>query len=120
MVTGQTTSSAKSSALACHNRSFSPASIDFQKSPLSDFYTARDLSRLRRSLGLFSAFQKLCHLLGIFLDCSWNPCRSLLISKPTLCKTILSSSFVLESRTKTDKLFFSSLQAFTSKSREKQ
>lgn len=31
-------------------------------------------------------------------------CRSLQISKPTLCKTILSSSFVLESRTETDKL----------------
>ena len=33
-------------------------------------------------------------------------CRPLQISRPTLCKTILSSSFVLESRTKTDKLFF--------------
>ena len=60
-------------------------------------------------------FQELCHLLAIFLDCSSSPCRSLLISKPTLCKTILSSSFVLESCTKTDKLFFSSLEAFTSK-----
>ena len=50
--------------------------------------------------------QELCHLLAIFLDCSSSPCRSLLISKPTLCKTILSSSFVLESCTKTDKLFF--------------
>ena len=37
------------------SRSFSPATTDFQKSPLSGFYTARDLSRLRRSLGLFSA-----------------------------------------------------------------
>ena len=51
-------------------------------------------------------FQELCHLLAIFLDCSSSPCRSLLISKPTLCKTILSSSFILESCTKTDKLFF--------------
>ena len=58
-------------------------------------------------------FQKLCHLLAIFLDCSRSPCP--LISKPTLSKTILSSSFVWESRTKTDKLFFSSLEAFTSK-----
>ena len=31
-------------------------------------------------------------------------CRPLQISRPTLCKTILSSSFVLESRTETDKL----------------
>ena len=38
-------------------------------------------------------------------------CRFLQISKPTLCKTILSSSFVLESRTETDKLVFSSLWA---------
>ena len=51
-------------------------------------------------------FQELCHLLAILLDCSSSPCRSLLISKPTLCKTILSSSFVLETCTKTDKLFF--------------
>ena len=50
--------------------------------------------------------QELCHLLAIFLDCSSSPCRSLLISKPTLCKTILSSSFVLESCTKADKLLF--------------
>ena len=69
-------------------------------------------------------FQELCHLLAILLDCSGSPCRSLLISKPTLCKTILSSSFVLQSCTKTDKLFFlaffSSLEAFTNKVREKQ
>ena len=53
-------------------------------------------------------FQELCHLVAIFLDCSSScPCRSPLISKPTLCKTILSSSFVLESCTKTEKLFFS-------------
>ena len=58
--------------------------------------------------------QELCHLLAIFLDCSSSPCRSLPISKPTLCKTILSSSFVLEWCTKTDKLFFS-LEALTSK-----
>ena len=58
--------------------------------------------------------QELCHLLAIFLDCSSSPCRSLLISKPTLCKTILSSSLVLESCTKTDKLLLSSLEAFTS------
>ena len=63
-------------------------------------------------------FQELCHLLAIFLDCSSSPCRSLLISKPTLCKTILSSSFVLESCTKTDKLFSSSLEASTSKIQE--
>ena len=49
--------------------------------------------------------QELFHLLAIFRDCSSSPCRSLLISKPTLCKTILSSSFVLESCTKTDKFF---------------
>ena len=49
-------------------------------------------------------FQELCHLLAILLDCSGSPCRSLLISKPTLCKTILSSSFFLESCTKMDKL----------------
>ena len=59
-------------------------------------------------------FQELCHLLAIFLDCSSSPCRSLLISKPNLCKTILSSSFVLESCMKTDKLFFC-LEALTSK-----
>ena len=64
-------------------------------------------------------FQKLCHLLDIFLDCSRSPCRSLLISKPTLWKTILSSSFVLELRTKTDKLFYSSLKTFTSKIQRK-
>ena len=57
--------------------------------------------------------QELCHLLAIFLDCSSSLCRSLLISKPTLCKTILSS-LVLESCTKTDKLLLSSLEAFTS------
>ena len=52
-------------------------------------------------------FQELRHLVAIFLDCSSScPCRSPLISKPTLCKTILSSSFVLESCTKTDKLYF--------------
>ena len=52
-------------------------------------------------------FQELCHLVAIFLDCSSScPCRSPLISKPTLCKTILWSSFVLESCTKTEKLFF--------------
>ena len=50
--------------------------------------------------------QELCHLLAIFLHCSSSPCCSLLISKPSLCKTILSSSFILESGTKTDKLFF--------------
>ena len=65
-------------------------------------------------------FQELCHLLAIFLDCSSSPCRSLLISKPTLCKTILSSSFVLESRTKTDKLFFLLWRHSLPKSREKQ
>ena len=58
--------------------------------------------------------QELCHLLAIFLDCSSSPCPSLLISKRTLCKTILSSSFVLESCRKTDKLLLSSLEAFTS------
>ena len=51
-------------------------------------------------------FKELCHLLAILLDCISSPCRSLLISKPTICKTILSSSFFLESCTKTDKLFF--------------
>ena len=64
-------------------------------------------------------FQELCHLLAILLDCSGSPCRSLLISKLTLCKTILSSSVVLESCTKTDKLF-SALEEFTNKIREKQ
>ena len=39
-------------------------------------------------------------------------CRSLQISKPTLCKTILSSAFVLESRTETDKLAFFSLHTY--------
>ena len=61
-------------------------------------------------------FQELCHLLAIFLDCSSSPYRSLLISKTTLCRNDLSIlsfvvgfvdfSFVLESCTKTDKLFF--------------
>ena len=60
-------------------------------------------------------FQELCHLLAIFLDYSSSPSLSLLISKPTLCKRILLSSFILESCTKTDKLFFSSLEAFISK-----
>ena len=69
---------------------------------------ARDLSQLRRPPTRFAAkkacplakklvkldsavvsmvFQELCHLLAIFLDCSSSPSRSLLISKPTLCKT---------------------------------
>ena len=65
-------------------------------------------------------FQELCYLLAIFLDCSSSPFRSLLISKPTLCKTILSSSFVLESSTKTDKLFFLLWRHSLPKSREKQ
>ena len=73
---------------------------------------ARDLSQLRRPPTRFAAkkacplakklvkldsavvlmvFQEFCHLLAIFLDCSSSPCRSLLISKRTLCKTILSS-----------------------------
>ena len=65
-------------------------------------------------------FQKLCHLLVIFLVCSRSPCRSLLISKPTRCKIILSSSFILESRTKTDKLFFLLWRHSLPKSREKQ
>ena len=85
-------------------------------------YMAQYLSRLRRppkklaplakklvkldSAVVSMVFQELCHLLAILLDCSSSPCRSLLISKPTLCKTILSSSFVLESCTKTDELFF--------------
>ena len=93
---------------------------------------ARDLSWLAASLakklmkvdqfcGCFNGFfQELCHLLAIFVDCSRSPCRSLLISKPTLCKTILSSSFVLESRTKTDKLFFLLWRHSPPKSREKQ
>ena len=49
-----------------------------------------------------------------------SPCRPLLISKTTLCKTILSSSFVLESLTKTDKLFFLLWRHSLPKSREKQ
>ena len=65
-------------------------------------------------------FQELCHLLVIFLDCSSSPCRSLLISKPTLCKTMLSSSFLLKSCTKTDKLFFFLWRRSLPKSREKQ
>ena len=56
-------------------------------------------------------FQELCNLLAIFLDCRSSPCRSLLISKPTLCKTILSSW----SRVRNRPGFFSSLEAFTSK-----
>ena len=55
---------------------------------------------------------------GALSSCSIrSPCRSLLSLKPTvdLCKTILSSSFILESRRKMDNLFFSSLEAFTSK-----
>ena len=64
------------------------------------------LARLAKKLAVVSMgfFQKLCHLLAIFLDCSRSPCP--LISKPALSKTILSSSFVWETRTKTDKLFF--------------
>ena len=50
-------------------------------------------------------FRSFVTYLAIFLDCSSSPCSSLLISKPSLCKTILFS-FVLESCTKTDKLFF--------------
>ena len=66
-------------------------------------------------------FQELCHLVAIFLDCSSScPCRSPLISKPTLCKTILSSSFVLESCMKTEKLFFLLWRHSLPKSREKQ
>ena len=44
----------------------------------------------------------------------------LLISKPTLCKTIMSSSFVMQSCTKTDKLFFLLWRHSLPKSREKQ
>ena len=79
---------------------------------LPDRFAAKKLAPLAKKLvKLDSAvvsmvFQELCHLLAILLDCSSSPCRSLLISKPTLCKTILSPSFVLESCTKTDKLFF--------------
>ena len=65
-------------------------------------------------------FQVLCHLLAIFLDCSISPSLSLLILKPTLCKRILLSSFVLESCTKTDKLFFLLWRHSLPKSREKQ
>ena len=68
------------------------------------------------SMGFSEALSSFSH----FLDCSRSPCRSLLISKPTLCKTILSSSFVLESRTKTDKLFFLLWRHSLPKSREKQ
>ena len=64
--------------------------------------------------------QELFHLLAIFHDCSSSPCRSLLISKPTLCKTILSSYFVLESCTKTNKLFCLLWRHSLPKSREKQ
>ena len=39
--------------------SFSPATIDFQNSPSSDFYMARDLSRLRRPPDRFAA-KKAC------------------------------------------------------------
>ena len=73
-----------------------------------DFVARLSASRPKSSLKLDSAvisigssLEKLCHILANFLDC-----RSLLISKLTLCKTILSPSFVLESRATTDMLFF--------------
>ena len=68
------------------------------------------------SMGFSDALSSFSH----FLDCNRSPCRSLLISKPTLCKTILSSSFVLESRTKTDKRFFLLWRHSLPKSRGKQ
>ena len=139
---GKTDNKPTNRLLEFHSCSFYPATINFQNSPSSDLYMARDLSRLRRSPDRFAAkkacpalannlvkfdsavvsmvFQELCHLLAIFLYCSSSPCRSLLISKPTLCKTILSSSFVLESCTKTDKLFFLLWRHSLPKSREKQ
>ena len=105
--------------LSCYNRLSKQSFVRFLSGagPLATSSLAlllrgqENLSRsLRNSLNssavVSMVFQELCHLLAIFLDCSSSPCRSLLISKPTLCKTILSSSFVLESCTKTDKLFF--------------
>ena len=64
-------------------------------------------------------FRSFVTYLAIFLDCSSSPCSSLLISKPPLCKTILFS-FVLESCTKTDKLFLLVWRHSLPKSREKQ
>ena len=65
-------------------------------------------------------FQELCHLLAIFLDCkscNSSPCRSLLISKPTLCKTILTSWSRIRKRTS---FFFLLWRHSLPKSREKQ
>ena len=92
-----------------------------KKSPLSDFIwrgTSRDfvarladsrpkklaVIRFRGSFHRF--FTNFVISVAIFLDCSRGPCRSLLISKLNLCKTRLSSCFVLESRRKTDLLYF--------------
>ena len=52
----------------CFSWSFPPATIDFQKSPSSEYYMARDLSRLRRSL--FRSRAKNCSLRS--LRNSWN------------------------------------------------
>ena len=101
------------------SRSFFPATIVFQflydAGPLATSSLAWPLRGLKSSLrslklvkldsalvsmGFSGAFSSFSH----FLYCSRSPFCSLLISKLTLCKTTLSSSFVLESRTKTDKL----------------
>ena len=70
--------------------------------------------------GSLSGFFRSCVIFLPFFLIVVGACRSLLISKPTLCKTILSSSFVLESRTKRDKLFFLLWRHSLPKSRERQ
>ena len=65
-------------------------------------------------------FQELCHLLAIFLDCSRSPCRSLLISKPTLWRqNDLVVFFCLGVEDKNGQALFSSLEAFTFKLQRK-
>ena len=68
------------------------------------------------STGFSEALSSLSHFYLLQLE----PLSLSANSKPTLCKTILSSSFVLESRTKTDKLFFLLWRHSLPKSREKQ
>ena len=108
---------------------YSPPTIDFQNSPSSDFYTARDLSlawpprRLREvkrlaplakklvkldsavvSMGFSGALSSFSH----FLDCSRSPCRSLLKFRSPLfakrfCRLLSSWS---RGRKRTSSFFF--------------
>ena len=77
---------------------------------------ANELPKLDFAVVSILVFQELSHLLAIFLDCSRSPCRSLLISKPTLWR---QNDFVvffrLGDEDENRQALFSSLEAFTFK-----